>query len=206
MPITLDYYLTLNSPWAYLGSARFIAMTRKAGATVRVKPADFGDVFAATGGLPLPKRSPERRAYRIMELKRWRDHLGIPINFEPRGRTVGSGEAPAVRLVIAAADAGLDALAFSAELGRALWEREECLDDPSALEAAASRAGIDLAALRAKAAPDAAIDAKWDANTKEAIGRGVFGAPAYVFEDGEIMWGQDRLMFVERRLTADVVG
>ncbi|MGE3774359.1 MAG: 2-hydroxychromene-2-carboxylate isomerase [Gammaproteobacteria bacterium] len=199
MPITLDYYLTLNSPWAYLGSARFLAMTRKAGATVRVKPAKFGDIFAATGGLPLPKRAPERRAYRMMELKRWRDHLAIPINLEPKG--FPSDEGAAARLVIATADAGLDALAFSAECGRAIWERQESLGDPAVIEAAAGRAGIDLAAVRAGAAPDADLDAKWERNTGEAIGRGVFGAPAYVFEDGEIMWGQDRLMFVEKRLT-----
>jgi 2-hydroxychromene-2-carboxylate isomerase len=68
---TIDYYLALNSPWAFLGAERFIAMTQKAGATVRVKPARYGQVFEKTGGLPLPKRSPERRAYRMMELKRW---------------------------------------------------------------------------------------------------------------------------------------
>ena len=35
--------------------------------------------------------------------------------------------------------------------------------------------------------------------TKEAIDRGVFGAPSYVI-DGEIFWGQDRLDFVARKL------
>ncbi|MEQ1649223.1 MAG: DsbA family protein [Hyphomicrobiaceae bacterium] len=40
----------------------------------------------------------------------------------------------------------------------------------------------------------------WDKNTAEAIERGVFGAPSYVFADGEIMWGQDRLEFVAKKL------
>ena len=39
---TIDYYISLNSPWTFLGSERFIAMTAKAGATVRTKPAKFG--------------------------------------------------------------------------------------------------------------------------------------------------------------------
>src|SRR6476620_7958380 len=80
---TIDYYISLNSPWTYLGSARFAAVARKHDCTVDVKPAKFAEVFAKTGGLPLVKRAPERRAYRLMDLKRWRDHLGIPINIEP---------------------------------------------------------------------------------------------------------------------------
>jgi carboxymethylenebutenolidase len=40
---------------------------------------DFRDViFPASGGLPLPKRSPQRQAYRMQELRRWREHLGVP--------------------------------------------------------------------------------------------------------------------------------
>ncbi len=202
MPITLDYYLTLNSPWAYLGSARFIDMVRQSGALVRVKPAKFGEVFAATGGLPLAKRAPERQAYRIMELKRWRDHLGIPINLAPKH--FPSDERTAAHLVIAAADACLDALAFSAECGRAIWEREENLADPAVIASAAERVGIDLTALKAKTPSKEMLDAAWETNTREAISRGVFGAPSYVFEDGEILWGQDRLMFADLRLNAGV--
>ena len=56
--IRIDYFLSLNSPWTYLGSARFIELVRRYGVDVAVKPANFGEVFAETGGLPLPKRSP----------------------------------------------------------------------------------------------------------------------------------------------------
>ena len=80
----VDYYLSLNSPWAYLGSKRFEVIARKHGADVTIWPVDFGSVFAVSGGLPLPKRAPQRQAYRMMELKRWRDHLGIKITLEPK--------------------------------------------------------------------------------------------------------------------------
>ena len=34
----------------------------------------------------LPKRAPQRQAYRMMELKRWRDHLGVkPLYWLQRG-------------------------------------------------------------------------------------------------------------------------
>ena len=35
--------------------------------------------------------------------------------------------------------------------------------------------------------------------TQEAIDRGVFGAPTFVY-DGELFWGQDRLDFLDRAL------
>jgi 2-hydroxychromene-2-carboxylate isomerase len=196
----VDYYISLNSPWAYLGAARFMDMTKRAGVGVRVKPARFGQVFEKTGGLPLPKRSPERRAYRMMELKRWAAHLAVPMVFEPKSFPVDEGHA--VRLVIAAAEQGQDALRLSMEIGRSLWELDQNTAEVSVLDAAAKRAGIDAPLLRSKAPADQALDDIWDANTADALSRGVFGAPSYVFADGEIFWGQDRLMFVEQKLTA----
>jgi 2-hydroxychromene-2-carboxylate isomerase len=195
---TIDYYISLNSPWTYLGSQRFRDMVAKHGAKVNVKPARFMQVFEKTGGLPLPKRAPARQAYRLVELKRWADHTGISLIIQPKN--FPSDDAAATRLVIAAGQAGLDALRFSQEIGRAAWELDQSLADMGVIEAAAKRAALDFAALRAGAASDAALDAVWDNNTAEAIGRGVFGAPSYVFGDDEIMWGQDRLEFVAKKL------
>jgi carboxymethylenebutenolidase len=49
----VDYYVSLNSPWTYLGSKRFEAIAKKHGAHVSIWPVDFGSVFAVSGGLPL---------------------------------------------------------------------------------------------------------------------------------------------------------
>src|SRR5262245_51102728 len=144
MPVTIDYYLSLNSPWTYLGSARFAAMAAHYGANVNVKPCKFGPIFEKTGGLPLPKRSPQRQAYRMMELKRWREALEIPIHLEPKH--FPSDDAAAVRLVIAARLQGKDAHRLSLELGRAIWEREETIADVAAMASAAQRAGLDAVA------------------------------------------------------------
>jgi 2-hydroxychromene-2-carboxylate isomerase len=198
MPVTIDYYLSLNSPWTYLGSALFAEIAKRNGATVNVKPAKFGPIFEKTGGLPLPKRSPERQAYRLVELKRWREVRNIPLTLQPK--YFPSDDSQATRLVIAAKLAGKDAHKLSLEFGRALWEREESLADAAAMSAAATRAGLDAKALRATGPSDAELDKLYDQYTQEALAAGVFGAPSYVLPSGEIFWGQDRLELLERAL------
>lgn len=198
MSIIVDYYLSLNSPWTYIGSAPFAEVAKRNGVTVNVKPAKFGPIFEQTGGLPLPKRSPQRQAYRMMELKRWREVRGLPLNLEPKH--FPCDDAAATRLVISAKLQGKDAHKLSLELGRAVWEREESLADAATMAAAAQRAGLDASALRASGPSDAELDALYQQYTEEAVAAGVFGAPSYVLPSGEIFWGQDRLELLERAL------
>jgi 2-hydroxychromene-2-carboxylate isomerase len=198
MTVTVDYYMTLNSPWTYLGSAPFAEIAGRNNVTVNIKPCKFGPIFEQTGGLPLPKRSPQRRAYRMMELKRWREVRGIPLNLEPRH--VPCDDTVATRLVIAAKLQCKDAHKLSLEFGRALWEREETLTDPDTISSAARRAGIDAAELRTGGPSDAELDALHEQFTQEALIAGVFGAPSFVLPSGEIFWGQDRLELLERAM------
>ena len=198
MPVTIDYYLSLNSPWTYMGSALLAEVARRNGATVNIKPAKFGPIFEKTGGLPLPKRSPERRAYRLMELKRWREVRDIPLILQPKNSP--SDDAAATRLVIAAKLQGKDAHRLATEFGRAIWELDEPLGEPAVMAAAAKRAGLDAAALRAGGPSDAELDALYEQYTQEALAAGVFGAPSYVLPSGEFFWGQDRLEMLERAL------
>jgi 2-hydroxychromene-2-carboxylate isomerase len=192
----IDYYLTLISPWAYLGSQRFAEIVKHHGAEVRVKPVNFGEIFPRTGGLPLAKRAPERQAYRLVELKRWSEHLGIPIHQQPAH--FPAAEQTAAHFVIAAGDVGGDALALAQAFGRAVWEQQRDIADAATCKAIVKETGHDATALLAAAA-DPAIAARHAALTEEAVARGVFGAPSYVYRD-EIFWGQDRLDFLDRAL------
>jgi 2-hydroxychromene-2-carboxylate isomerase len=195
---TVDYYMTLTSPWTYLGSAPFAEIARRHNVSVNIKPCKFGPIFDQTGGLPLPKRSPQRRAYRMMELKRWREVRGVPLTLEPKH--FPCDDTAATRLVIAAKLQGKDAHKLSLELGRALWEREETFADQDIIASAAERAGLDAATLRAGGPSDAELDALHAQYTQEAVAAGVFGAPSFVLPSGEIFWGQDRLELLERAL------
>ena len=197
MPLSVDYYFTPMSPWTYLGHQRFLAMAAQHGAIVRPKAVDFGKVFPASGGLPLPQRAPQRQAYRLQELRRWRDHLRIPLNIQPKYFPVAAESASL--LLYAAGEQGTDALLrLAGAMLRAVWAEERNLADAATLHALANEQGLDGAALLA-AAPD--MKERYEASTQEAIERQVFGAPTYAIGD-ELFWGQDRLDFVQRRLAA----
>jgi 2-hydroxychromene-2-carboxylate isomerase len=198
MALHVDYYASLNSPWTHLGAARIEAMCAAHGASLRIWPVDLGAIFPASGGLPLPKRAPQRQAYRMMELKRWRDALGIPITLQPKH--FPTSEALSSGCVIALRETMGDAPAIRLAhlVLKAVWEQERDPADPAVLGALVAECGLDAAAVLALGA-----EPRWAerrvADTQAALARGVFGAPSYVIGD-EIFWGQDRLDFVERRL------
>ncbi len=196
MAKTIDYYHSLISPWSYLGGPRLGDIAAAAGATVNVKPIDLAQVFPVSGGLPLAKRADQRRAYRLAELARWRDHLGMPLNIEPSYFPAAEGLAACT--VIAAREAGADAAGLSNAILRAVWAEERDIADRATLAAICAENGHDGAALIAAAETDA-VAAIYAADTGEAIARGVFGAPTYVFA-GELFWGQDRLEFLARTI------
>jgi carboxymethylenebutenolidase len=195
MSKVIDYYFATISPWAFLGHERFVKIAKDAGATIAVKPVNFGEIFPVSGGLPLGKRAPQRQAYRLVELKRWSEYLGIRMNIQPK-YFPANGDLAAC-WILAASDLGADrALAMAGAVSKALWTQEKDIADPSTLASLADGLGLDARALEARAP---AMSGRYAALTKEAIDRGVFGAPSYVI-DGEIFWGQDRLDFVARKL------
>jgi 2-hydroxychromene-2-carboxylate isomerase len=194
----IDYYVSLNSPWTHLGAARIEAMAMAANATMRIYPVDFGAIFAESGGLPLPKRSPQRQAYRLQELARWRDHLNIPIHVEPEffpaGEQLSSGCIIGLRETVG----DQPAIKLAHRVLKAVWQDEKNPADPATLAALITEIGLD-----AEQVMKLGSDSKWAerrlADTKAALERNVFGAPSYVIGD-DIFWGQDRLEFVQRRL------
>ena len=197
MPKTVDYYFSPSSPWTYLGHSRFTEIARRAGAVINVKPVDYGKVFPASGGLPLKARPVQRQAYRMMELKRWRTQLNMPLTLDPAFFPVASNDA--CKIIIAAQAHGADAaMGLAGAILRACWAEEKNIADPAVLSACADGAGLPGAALAARIA-DAQVNAQLDALTDEAIARQVFGAPTFVY-NGELFWGQDRLDFLERAL------
>lgn len=195
-------YYSLSSPWAYFGGPKLQDIVRRHRAKLVLKPFDFQDVVPRTGGVPLRTRPEPRRTYHALELERWRDYLGMPLNLVPRhypqdGRPAGWNKPPGW-MVIAAQERGLDAPLLSHALLRALWAEERNTADPAVRIAVAKENGFPGEELQ-RAEVDPAVQALYKTYSEEAERLGVFGAPTYVL-NGERFWGQDRLEFLDRAL------
>ena len=132
-----------------------------------------------------------------LDMARWADCFGVPLTMPPMhpNRTV-----LALRATLAA-EAAIP-IATRA-LFHAYWALGRDLSQPAVVKEALDRAGLDGAALVARA-DDPVIKEALRARTADAVARGVFGAPAFVVTTGAsapaLFWGQDRLDFVEKAL------
>ena len=194
----VDYYVSLASPYTYMGGRRLQEIIESTGATFHIKPVIGSQLLAATGGLPVPKRHPARLAYRLVELERWKRHWSIPMNIEPKFFPVDDGRA--AHMVIAARQLGQDAIALSNAFLACVWEAEQDISDLSVLTTAADQAGFDGQALAERIDADD-LAAIHQANTDEAIEHEVFGMPWFI-HDGVPYWGQDRIRFLTKALQA----
>ena len=200
MSLVIDYYLAPQSPWTYFGHARLVQMAKQAGATVRIMPVDLGgQIFPATGGLPVAQRPPQRQAYRLVELQRFSHFLQMPFNLKPKFFPVMGDDAARMIIAVDQHDGVDAAMKVCGAVLAAVWVQERDIADASVLQAILQEQGIAADRWQAALAP-AAQDA-YMAYTRQAMDAGVFGAPSYVV-DGEIFWGQDRLEFLQRRLQA----
>jgi 2-hydroxychromene-2-carboxylate isomerase len=185
----IDYYYSLQSPWAYIGHKLFQEVVGTYGLKVNHKPVVLVDLFSETGGLPLLKRHPVRQRYRLVELQRWRDKRGLTFHLQPASWPFNARLADGV--VVAAIEAGHDPDPFLRRAFPAIWEDQLNLADSAILVKLADDSGLPGRQLIERSGSDA-VSAIYEQNRQDALTADVFGSPAYVL-DGEVFWGQDRI-------------
>jgi 2-hydroxychromene-2-carboxylate isomerase len=195
---TVEYYFSFISLWSYIGSLVFQDIVRRHNVRVEFKPINLPAVFAAGGGKPVRERPPQRQAYRLVEMERWKRIRGIPLvtwpKFYPADPSLGH------RMVLAAIREGAAVTAFVHAGLKAVWADELNVEDPDTLVSLANASGLDGQHLLAQAT-DRALIAREASLTQEAIERQLFGAPFYFYR-GEPFWGQDRLDQLEAALVS----
>jgi 2-hydroxychromene-2-carboxylate isomerase len=196
MSEAIDYYFWINSDWAYFGNPRLKAMAEKYKLKINYYPVDLASVYARTGGIKLQLRSDERKNYRLLEMERFRDLLGMPINLHPK-YMAANGQLPSY-FMIAAQQRGLDVHDLVHAIMIACWVEDRDIEDEATLIAIADKLGLDGKGLMQQARQPAA-EATYFEYTNTAIRRGMFGAPFYFFR-GEAFWGQDRLEYLDRTI------
>lgn len=194
--LVIDYYFSVLSDWAYMGGERFESLARKYDARINHMPMKLAQLYANTGGVVLQKRSTQRQEYRVVELERWRDKLGMPITLHPK--YYPTDDTLAACSIIAAAQLGLDAGRLANLIHRAIWVEEQDVAEEATVRRLIGALTPSVEAVLDAARSPAAAETL-ERNTRQAADRGVFGSPFYILE-GQIYWGQDRLDFLEEQL------
>ena len=194
---TIEYFYSTRSIYAYFGAERIVELARRFGRCLVHHPIDLSKVVPAAGSLPFDRRSAAHKAYQFgREIERWSEYLGIPALVDPLhhwgGRELSSG------VVLAAQRAGADVDRLHWEILRALWHFDRDLDSEQVLGELVASAGANPESVL-QSARSPAVQEEFAACTERAIALGVPGSPTYLV-DGEMFYGQDRLMMVERAL------
>lgn len=194
---TIEYFYSTRSVYAYLGAARIVALARRCGRRLVHRPIDLARLLEGIGGVPFDRRNDAQRRYLFgREIERWGEYLAVPVLVDPRhhygDRALPSG------FVIAAQRLGADVDRLHLAILTALWRDDRDIASANVLAELARTEGIDATPLL-EAALTADVQGEFVRNTDDAVARGVLGSPTYIV-DGDMFYGQDRLMMVERAL------
>lgn len=191
----IDYFFSPVSPFVYLAGKRLEEVAAKHGVGIAYKPVDPTALFARTGGVPLAQRHDSRKAYRLQELRRQAQKLGLPINLQPAFWPVNP--APAAYAIIAADRAGGgDTGALAQSFARAVWTENRDIADDAVIRDLLEKADFDP-----NVADRGMLSAAetYAVNLEEAVAQGAFGVPFYIVGE-ERFWGQDHIADVDLHL------
>jgi 2-hydroxychromene-2-carboxylate isomerase len=200
MTLTADIFWSFRSPYSYLATARYRALTQHYDLNLTVRP-----VYPLAIRQPdfFERSHPNWLRYTLTDVFRVAQHLGVPMappRPDPIVQNVATKaiavEQPYIfrltRLGQVACRRG-KSLAFCDEVSQMIWGGTENWHEGDHLAGAADRAGLNLAGMDAEVAaePDA-LDAELADNQTALEAAGHWGVPTLVF-DGEPFFGQDRI-------------
>jgi 2-hydroxychromene-2-carboxylate isomerase len=187
----LELWFDFSCPYAYLASRRAPHVARAAGVELVWKPMLLGGVFRGIGAGdgPMSTLGPAKARHNLQDMHRWAELFGAPFQMPSAHpmRTVR-----ALRTLLALPHSRWPA-AIEA-IYAAYWQRAEDITRDDVIAAALRGAGI-VEADDALANADNFKD-ELRARTDQAIALGIFGAPAWVM-NGQLVWGQDRIPWVD---------
>lgn len=201
MPIPrIEFFYDLSSPWTCLAFHNLTGVRERTGSDAVLRPILVGGVFNAVNPAVYAAReqSDNRRLQHSWKvLKDWAALAGVPMNFPSIYHPAKS--VAAMRFCCALEEDQAALAAFTREAFAAYFDRQENLDDPAMLVAAANAVGLDGAALLLASASDA-VKARLRVNTDELIARGGYGSPTIFVDGSDMYFGNDQLPLVEAAL------
>lgn len=191
----VTFYFDFGSPNAYLAHRVIPDVERRLGLRFAYQPILLGGVFKLTNN-----QSPatafanvkNKLAYEALETRRFIERRGVSgfrqnPHFPVNTLLLMRGAVAAQRLGV-----------FEPYVGSVfadMWERGLKMDDLAVVRAALLDAQLPADELL-QLVKDDAVKASLLANTQDAVDKGVFGSPSFLFRD-ELYFGKDRLRDIE---------
>jgi 2-hydroxychromene-2-carboxylate isomerase len=181
------FWFDVHSPWVYLASVRVGDLARKHGVDLRWRPLHLPRLLDEIGGVKPLEASPARVAWFRQDIRDWAELQGVPLRPHPNYPLRNSR---ALRACLLADDEG-KAESFVRLLLKGYWAEKGDITDLDQLARWGAEAGLDPEAVKDAAVSEAFKD-RLEANTQEAIARGVFGVPT-IDTGSKLYFGNDRL-------------
>lgn len=191
----LTFWFDVHSPWVYLASFRVGDIARKHGLPLRWRPLHLPRLLDEIGGVKPLEAAPARVAWFRQDIRDHAELIGVPLRYHPHYPLRNSR---ALRACILAEEQGR-AEAFVRLVLKGYWAEEADITDLGQLARWGAEAGLDPDAVEAAALSED-YKRRLDANTSEAIARGVFGVPT-VDTGSRLYFGNDRLDLLDLHIS-----
>ena len=185
----LDFFYEFASTYSYLSAMRIDDLALDYDVDVSWRPFLLGPIFKAQGWDTSPFNVyPDKGRYMVRDLERLCDEQGLPKFKLPKTFPVHSILPSRVALCLK----GEMRAAFMRETYNAEFAHGADISDTKVIEKVLKGLGEDAAKIFEKVNTQPIKDAL-RAETEAAQKLKIFGAPAFVTDDGELFWGNDRL-------------
>ncbi|MEA1830650.1 2-hydroxychromene-2-carboxylate isomerase [Methylobacterium durans] len=187
---TLEFWYEFASTYSYLAAMRVEALAEAAGVAVRWRPFLLGPIFAAQGWTSSPfNLFPAKGRNMWRDLEREAARLGLPPITRPDPFPQNS--LSATRVAVHGAEQDW-LVPFSKAVYASEFAEGRSIAEPAAVVAILDRLGLD-GTQTVKSASAEANKTRLRVAGEEARSRGIYGAPTFLTDDGELFWGNDRL-------------
>jgi 2-hydroxychromene-2-carboxylate isomerase len=195
---SLDFYYGIGSRYSYLASTQIAELERDTGCRVQWRPINSHALFALRGRNPFSQSpiSPQYEwPYRQQDAERWAALYGVPFQ-EPHGRV--EFDYQLLSLAVTASNRLNKVVPFSHQLFAAMFSGDLTRIDEAECVRRAEACGIAAAGFR-QMLTDQETANNLQATTEKALTQGVFGVPTCIV-DGQLFWGNDRLVLLRHYL------
>jgi len=193
--MTLTLWFDVHSPWVYFAAYRIGDLARRHELALVWRPLHLPRLLDAINGVKPLEATPARVAWFEQDIVDHAELYGLPFRQHPHYPLRNSRALRACQL---AADEGR-AEAFVTRVLKGYWAEEADITDLDQLARWGEVSGLDPAKVR-EAAVSEAFKERIEANTQEAMARGIFGVPT-VDTGTKLYFGNDRLDLLDYHLS-----